>query len=516
TSSEDEDEVSTRIDFAPVIKYHKTPVDDKFIAPKRVINIASDNLSEDEKDYHIEDAVSIKRDDPDVENEEEIKIFPETHDDKKTAWKFRTYAVRRIVGGMETSISLYPYNVAISRNGKHWCGGSVIDEQWVLTAGHCLEMAYDGNKYKLQPFVVRAGTSFHNRGGYQARINKVFFPKKYVPGAADYDYSLMRLDRPLPIGRNIAVLNLPSKEYATKEGDILIVTGWGSTDVGNFIVSGFGNIPDRVRFVPVPIMALEECQKSYRFYITNRMVCAGYATGGKDACNHDSGGPAVRDGVLIGIVSFGGKQCGDPRSPGVYSRVAEVTEWVEQTISSNEASEEPELRAKIEKAKMREKELQKVEEKKDKIKSWLRETLKSSSFIELAKKKLKDAGYNTRRLNRLEEGRNSSNLKGVTLDEINLTNMINEQILGDDETNESEKLLSTLAMKEVIWNKKRKDESGSDESFDSFVKYVSGMGKLGVVVKFAVVGAEDAHSSFIRDCADDDDDGDVRNCAILV
>lgn len=74
---------------------------------------------------------------------------------------------------------------------------------------------------------------------------------------------------------------------------------------------------------------------------------------------HDSGGPAVRDGVLIGIVSFGGKKCGDSRSPGVYSRVTEITDWVEATITDNEAIDVPELKAKIEKARLREKELQK-------------------------------------------------------------------------------------------------------------------------------------------------------------
>lgn len=66
-------------------------------------------------------------------------VFPENHDERHIAWAFRSYAVRRIVGGMESSVSMYPYNVAISRNAKHWCGGSIIDEQWVLTAGHCLE-----------------------------------------------------------------------------------------------------------------------------------------------------------------------------------------------------------------------------------------------------------------------------------------------------------------------------------------------------------------------------------------
>ncbi|XP_045524988.1 trypsin-4-like isoform X1 [Pieris brassicae] len=370
-------------------------------------------------------------------------IFPGSDSDRHLAWAFRTYAVRRIVGGMETSICMYPYNVAISRNGKHWCGGSIIDEQWVLTAGHCLESVHDEDKKKLTQFIVRAGSSFHNRGGYQARVNKVFFHKDFSPGAADYDYSLIRLDRPMPIGRNIAVLNLPSQDYDIKPEDILIVTGWGSTDE-----SGYGHIPDRLRFVPVPVMQQEACQKAYNFYITPRMICAGYATGGKDACNHDSGGPAVRDGVLLGIVSFGGKQCGDPRSPGVYSSVTEITNWVEKTITSNEASSVPELKAKIEKARQREKELQKfkarVEDKKNKIKNWLRETLHSPSFLELAKKKLREAGFNIRKSFRRNQ------MDDNTLDEVNLENLIHDRILESDSKNEAEVFLSTLALKEVI------------------------------------------------------------------
>ncbi|CAD0205048.1 unnamed protein product [Chrysodeixis includens] len=342
-------------------------------------------------------------------------VFPENHDERHIAWAFRSYAVRRIVGGMETSISMYPYNVAISRNAKHWCGGSIIDEQWVLTAGHCLESAFDGDKRKLQPFIIRAGSSFHNRGGYQARVNKVFFPHEYVPGNADFDYSLIRLDRPMPIGRNIAVLNLPSKDYLMKENDILIVTGWGSTDE-----SGYGHIPDRVRFVPVPVMRLEDCQKSYRFYITPRMLCAGYATGGKDACN---------------------------------------------------------------KARQREKELQKfkarVEDKKNKIKTWLRETLKSPTFIELAKKKLKEAGFHTRRTNDYS-ALNVSNIDDKMIDEINLTNMINDRIIEDGDGTESDKLLRTLALHEVMLNDhsseifpQRAHDDGSD-SVESFIAYISG------------------------------------------
>ncbi|XP_063369854.1 transmembrane protease serine 9-like [Cydia amplana] len=372
---------------------------------------------------------------------------------------------------MGTSISMYPYNVAISRNGRHWCGGSIIDEQWVLTAGHCFESAHDNEKMKLSTFIVRAGSSFHNRGGYQARVNKAFFPSKYVPGNADYDFSLVRLDRPMPIGRNIAVLNLPSKEYLIKPGDILIVTGWGSTHE-----TGSGHIPDRLRFVPVPAMRLSQCQSAYRFYITPRMMCAGYATGGKDACNHDSGGPAVRDGVLLGIVSFGGKQCGDPHSPGVYSRVSELTSWVENTIADNECANVPELQEKIKRAKEREQDLQRfkarVEDKKNRIKNWLRETLKSPSFIELAKRKLSEAQAMRRSFTEsLFESQNETELDDSAMDDINLSNLIHDRILQSNDGNEDDNMLSTLALRDIMLNE-GKGKTAKD-GFEELMAFVS-------------------------------------------
>ncbi|XP_063629540.1 transmembrane protease serine 11B-like protein [Cydia splendana] len=402
---------------------------------------------------------------------EKIEEETLTNNDGDMSWVFRTFAVRRIVGGMETSISMYPYNVAISRTGRHWCGGSIIDEQWVLTAGHCFESAHDNDKKKLAVFIVRAGSSFHNRGGYQARVNRAFFPSKYVPGNADYDFALVRLDRPMPIGRNIAVLNLPSQEYLIKPGDILIVSGWGSTHE-----TGAGHIPERLRFVPVPAMRLSQCQSAYRFYITPRMMCAGYATGGKDACNHDSGGPAVRDGVLLGIVSFGGKQCGDPHSPGVYSRVSEMTSWVEKTIADNECADVPELQEKIMKAREREQDLQRfkarVEDKKNRIKNWLRETLQSPSFIELAKRKLSEAQAMRRSFTEtLYEPQNVTDLDDSEMDDINLSNLIHDRILQSNDGNEDENMLSTLALRDIMLNE-GKGKTAKD-GFEELMAFVS-------------------------------------------
>jgi hypothetical protein len=120
-----------------------------------------------------------------------------------------------------------------------------------------------------------------------------------------------------------------------------------------------------------------------------------------------------------------------------------------------------------------------VEDKKNKIKSWLRDTLKSPSFIALAKKKLKEAGFRTRRSFFVHEI-NSSSLDDKAIDEINLSNMINERIIeADGEKNEAEKLLRTLALQEVMLNGNSEEvlfptSKVTSESIETLVAFFKG------------------------------------------
>lgn len=48
----------------------------------------------------------------------------------------------RIVGGSLASVGQFPYQVGLSMSdgsGSWWCGGSIIDASWILTAAHCTD-----------------------------------------------------------------------------------------------------------------------------------------------------------------------------------------------------------------------------------------------------------------------------------------------------------------------------------------------------------------------------------------
>lgn len=74
---------------------------------------------------------------------------------------------------------------------------------------------------------------------------------------------------------------------------------------------------------------------NYGHRLTENMLCAGYQEGGRDTCVGDSGGPLVcRDGPAAdrwwqyGVVSWGGRRCAAPNSPGVYANVVSYLPWI--------------------------------------------------------------------------------------------------------------------------------------------------------------------------------------------
>lgn len=228
----------------------------------------------------------------------------------------------RIVGGEDANIEDYPYQVSFEYLTSHICGASIISENWVVTAAHCV----DDVPASLVRF--RAGSSNRESGGTVHPASEIIANPKYDFYTIDFDVAVVRVSTPFTIGSGVQRIPLTTSQ--PQPGQNAVVTGWGT------LSSDVDTLPRRLQVVNVPIVSQEECNNAYAEYggITENMICAAAPGGGKDACQGDSGGPLAVGGKLAGIVSWGGG-CGEALYPGVYSNVASLRSFITENSGVN-------------------------------------------------------------------------------------------------------------------------------------------------------------------------------------
>jgi secreted trypsin-like serine protease len=212
------------------------------------------------------------------------------------------------------------------------CGGSIIDNAWVMTAAHCIE----GSEHQPSKFKVRAGVFEHSDntepGEQFVNVAAIYKNPKYNHPEYAYDIALLKIDPPINFTDHIQPVCLPSSDTdVVKEGNSAWMTGWGATREG-------GSIPTKLHQVQIPFVSQQYCDSAYQGEVDDStMFCAGEEPqGGLDTCQGDSGGPVVvQDGkgkwFCYGITSWG-DGCAEPNEPGVYSRVASYCDFIKSTI----------------------------------------------------------------------------------------------------------------------------------------------------------------------------------------
>ncbi|XP_062985087.1 trypsin I-P38-like [Elgaria multicarinata webbii] len=224
----------------------------------------------------------------------------------------------KIVGGYNCPRDSVRYQVSLN-SGYHFCGGSLISSQWVVSAAHC---------YKSRIRVVLGEYNLRLNDGTEQNIDsvKVLRHPSYNSQLLDNDIMLIKLATPATLNRNVKLAALPTSCVTT--GTQCLISGWGN------ILSSGTNYPDILQCLNAPVLSSSECSRAYPGQITRNMICIGFMEGGKDSCQGDSGGPVVCNGQLQGVVSWG-IGCAQRGYPGVYTKVCNYVGWIETTIRSN-------------------------------------------------------------------------------------------------------------------------------------------------------------------------------------
>lgn len=285
----------------------------------------------------------------------------------------------RIVGGRSASYAEVPYMVHLREShlfrvlGYNKCGGVIINHRWAITAAHCSPKMFSSleiilGKHKtfedapppegsaMAAIVKMAGKSSifssfsssssagneidvdaelksrrKNNKVMQVLAELVIVHPDYEAKTLENDLALIKFKKPIPYREDIQPICLPAvnEDFTGLDG---YATGWGLTDFDK------RQLPDTLQIVRLPIISNKRCQSMYKKaghdkQITDMDMCAGYAKGGMDACEGDSGGPLIvrrhhdHRWTLAGIVSNGVK-CGEPLLPGVYTCVSRFVPWI--------------------------------------------------------------------------------------------------------------------------------------------------------------------------------------------
>lgn len=230
-----------------------------------------------------------------------------------------------IVNGVVTKVGQYPWMAALqARGGAVFCGASVINRRWLLTAAHCV-------RYGL-PYRVEIGASTVNAGeAGTVRIAqenlKVHRHPKFYGSAGINDVALIEILTPLSASHKVIKLSRKvggvAEQEPRDEMPNVRVLGYG------YLAEGTGQTQKRLSQVDVPVVDQKTCAASYPGKIFDYSICAGFEDGGKDSCSGDSGGPlfSINGEEQVGIVSFG-KGCARPDYYGVYMRVSSFVPWI--------------------------------------------------------------------------------------------------------------------------------------------------------------------------------------------
>lgn len=234
---------------------------------------------------------------------------------------------QRIFSGSIAPAGRFPYqayiSIIINTTHKQECGGSLLNNEWVLTAAHCV---FQGDNISIV-----LGSLKHTENREVLPLSAIIVHEEFSIQKGANDIALLKLSCAVEFNDSIQRIQLPSKPHRLFVGSPTVFTGYGR--IGNDKPES-----EDLLFSWGTVIANEECSKyDFAFPILDSMICA-KEINMESPCHGDSGGPLAlrsRPKVLIGIASLMTKNKCEAGDPVVYTRITSYLDWIEETMRNN-------------------------------------------------------------------------------------------------------------------------------------------------------------------------------------
>nr|XP_011743699.1 ovochymase-1 isoform X2 [Macaca nemestrina] len=250
----------------------------------------------------------------------------------------------RISSWRNSTVAGHPWQVSLKSHEHHFCGGSLIQGDRVVTAAHCLDSL---SEKQLKNIIVTSGEYSLSQQDEQEQnipVSKIITHPEY--NSHEYmspDIALLYLKHKVKFGTAVQPICLPDSDDKVEPGIICLSSRWGKISK----TSEYSNV---LQEMELPIMDDRACNivlKSMNLPPLGRtMLCAGFPDGAVNACQRDAGGPLVcrRGGgiwILAGITSWVVGCAGDSAplrnnhmkaSLVIFSKVSELMDFITQNL----------------------------------------------------------------------------------------------------------------------------------------------------------------------------------------